>query len=130
MIYRRNSMKLIFTILQDEDSRKVIAALSAAGHSVTKMNSSGGFLRSGNTTLLIGSIDANVDKIIDIIKQNSRSRKQAMSSSSIPYNYTSIMGNEGTSSYGDFSGSSYDVEIDIGGATIFVMNCNKIMTEK
>lgn len=120
-------MKIIFTILQDEDSKKVISALSDAGHSVTKINSSGGFLRSGNTTLLIGSQDANVDSIIDVIKQNSHSRKQAMSSSYMPYNYSSVMGNEGTSALGDFSGSSYDVEIDIDGATIFVINCSKLM---
>src|SRR5665647_127800 len=114
-------MKIILTILQDEDSKKVISALSDAGHSVTKINSSGGFLRSGNTTLLIGSQDENVDCIIDIIKQNSHSRKQAMSSASMPYNYASVMGNEGASALGDFSGSSYDIEIDIDGATIFVI---------
>ena len=120
-------MKIIFTILQDEDSKKVISALSDAGHSVIKINSSGGFLRSGNTTLLIGSQDENVDCIIDIIKQNSHSRKQAISSSSMPYNYASVMGNEGASALGDFNGSSYDIEIDIDGATIFVINCSKLM---
>ena len=45
----------------------------------------------------------------------------------MPYNYASVMGNEGTSALGDFGGSSYDVEIDIDGATIFVINCSKLM---
>ena len=44
-------MKLIFAIVHDEDSPRLMAELNKADFRVTKVNSSGGFLRSGNTTL-------------------------------------------------------------------------------
>ena len=46
-------MKLIFAIVHDEDSPRLMAELNRAGFRVTKLNSTGGFLRSGNTTLMI-----------------------------------------------------------------------------
>ena len=55
-------MKLILAIVQDEDSVGVMDELNVNGFMVTKMCSSGGFLRAGNTTLLILflSVSANV----------------------------------------------------------------------
>jgi len=46
-------MKLILAIVSDEDGQKVMDELSEHGFGVTKLCSSGGFLKSGNTTLLI-----------------------------------------------------------------------------
>ena len=47
-------MKLIIAIVQDEDSSRLVSALMNEGYSVTKLATTGGFLRAGNTTLLLG----------------------------------------------------------------------------
>ena len=47
-------MKLIIAIVQDEDSEEVLEALTEENYRVTKLATTGGFLKSGNTTLLVG----------------------------------------------------------------------------
>jgi uncharacterized protein YaaQ len=105
-------MKMVFAIVHDEDGPKVMEQLNKGGFSVTKLSSSGGFLRAGNTTLLVGIEDDKVDEVIDIIKKKSKSRKQVINSSMTP----SGMG-------GMFI--PYPVEVVVGGATIFVLDVEK-----
>ena len=50
-------MKLIIAIVQDEDASRLISSLMNEGYSATKLATTGGFLRSGNTTLLLGVDD-------------------------------------------------------------------------
>jgi len=64
-------MKLIIAILPDNDSDSASKGLIDAGFRVTKIASTGGFLRKGSTTLLIGVEDAQVDDAIHAIRQNS-----------------------------------------------------------
>ena len=52
-------MKLIFAIVSDEDSPRLVSELNKKGYRVTRLNSSGGFLRSGNTTLMMVTDDEN-----------------------------------------------------------------------
>ena len=47
-------MKLIISIVQDEDASDVIEALTDENYRVTKLATTGGFLKSGNTTLMTG----------------------------------------------------------------------------
>lgn len=63
-------MKLIIAIIQDSDNEAVSGGLTSAGYRVTRTASTGGFLRRGNTTLLIGTEDERVDEAIQIIKDN------------------------------------------------------------
>lgn len=105
-------MKLVFAIVHDEDGHKVMKELNANGFSVTKLCSTGGFLRSGNTTLLVGVEEEKVDTVIDIIKKKSKSRKQILNSSAIPGNMNGMM-------------MPYPVEVVIGGATIFVLDVER-----
>ena len=72
-------MKLIITIIHERDRAKVSEPLLHAGHKFTKLASTGGFLRDGNCTLLIGAEDEQVDEILGIIRENCRSREQFMS---------------------------------------------------
>lgn len=60
-------MKLIIAIVQDSDSSHVSKALTEVGFRVTLIASTGGFLRSGNSTLLVGIPEDDVDKAIQII---------------------------------------------------------------
>ncbi len=63
-------MKMIIAILRDVDSDPVSHSLTSASYRVTVIASTGGFLRRGNTTLLIGTEDEKVDKALEIIKQS------------------------------------------------------------
>lgn len=63
-------MKMIIAILRDVDSDPVSHSLTSASYRVTVIASTGGFLRRGNTTLLIGTEDEKVDKALDIIRQS------------------------------------------------------------
>ncbi len=70
------SGKMIISIVQLEDAQKVIEALNRAGFGVTKLSSSGGFLRRGNATLMIGVQEEQVDEVLKIIKANTQPRAQ------------------------------------------------------
>ena len=61
-------MKLMAIIIQDKDSDKVMEALVGMGFSVTRMASTGGFLRKGNVTLLIGLEAGQVETVISILR--------------------------------------------------------------
>ena len=98
-------MKMVFAIVNKDDSNVVSEALTQNGFSVTKIATKGGFLSAGNTTLIIGTEDEKVDKVIKIIEEHSKSRKELVSIGSI-----------GTATY-----SPFPVEVTVGGATIFVL---------
>lgn len=102
-------MKMIIAIVQDEDSSRLISNLMNEGYSVTKLATTGGFLRAGNTTLLMGVNDDKLDGAIKIIEKVCKSRKQIAPSPS------PIAG--GTGAY-----VPYPIEVMVGGATVFVMD--------
>ncbi len=103
-------MKLIFAIVNDDDSHKVSKALTASGFFSTKLASTGGFLSSGNTTFLICTEDEKVQTAIDVIKEKSRRRKHLVQSAP---------------SVGMGSAASFPVEINVGGATIFITDVER-----
>lgn len=61
---------MIVAILQDEDAEASTQALSQSKLSVTRVASTGGFLRQGSSTLMIGVEDQDVDDAIEIINNN------------------------------------------------------------
>ncbi len=61
-------MKLIIAIVRDVDAGPVIDQLVTHGHRVTRVASTGGFLRRGNVTLLIGTEEQHVQPVIDILR--------------------------------------------------------------
>ena len=68
-------MKLIIAIVQDDYMSKVAKALMESKISSTKLSSTGGFLKAGNTTLVVGVEDDQVDTVIDLIKSVSSTQK-------------------------------------------------------
>ena len=62
-------MKLVLAIVKDDDAFDIMDTLNIEGFSVTKLASTGGFLKVGNTTLICGVEDEKVDNVIEIIKQ-------------------------------------------------------------
>jgi uncharacterized protein YaaQ len=61
-------MKLIIAIVRDIDAGPVIEELITHGHRVTRVASTGGFLRRGNVTLLIGTEEGQVQPVIDLLR--------------------------------------------------------------
>lgn len=106
-------MKLILAIVSNDDSSKVMKALVKENFKVTKLATTGGFFMSGNTTLLIGAQDDEVQNVVDIIGNNSKKRNKL-----VPNSITN-----------QFSGvfNEKPVEVKIGGATIFILDVFKFL---
>ncbi len=100
-------MKLIFAIVSSDDCASVMAALVKERFSVTKLATSGGFLKVGNATLLIGTEATKVEQVLKIIEAHSKSRKE-------------IVPIIGPSEIGIYSAQT--MEVPVGGATVFVID--------
>lgn len=105
-------MKLIIAIVSNEDSQPLQSSLTKANYSVTKLSTTGGFLKLGNTTFLIGTDDDRVDTCIDLIKKESQTRTEIVPS---------------TASYDLGRYASFPLEVSVGGATIFVVDIEKFV---
>ncbi|GIN58070.1 hypothetical protein J14TS2_48120 [Bacillus sp. J14TS2] len=101
-------MKLIMAVVQDQDSNRLMSALVDNNFRSTKLATTGGFLKSGNTTFMIGVEDVRVNKCLQIIRDNCKSRDQLMAP-------ISPMGGNADSYI------PYPVEVSVGGATVFVL---------
>ena len=62
-------MKLVMSIVRDQDAGRVIDALVAREFRATRINTAGGFLKRGNATLLVGVQDEEVDEVVGIFQQ-------------------------------------------------------------
>ncbi|GAA0320977.1 cyclic di-AMP receptor DarA [Bacillus carboniphilus] len=107
-------MKLILAVIQDQDSNRLLNALVEHNFRATKLASTGGFLKSGNTTFMIGTEDIRVQKALDIIRDNCKSREQMVAP-------VSPMGGNADSYV------PYPVEVEVGGATVFVLPVEQFM---
>jgi uncharacterized protein YaaQ len=65
--------KLIIAVVQNEDADAVVDALLEEEFRATRLASTGGFLRRGNTTLMIGADEDQVDRVLGLIRQHARS---------------------------------------------------------
>ena len=102
-------MKLVIAMLQDQDVNKLLGVLTQSGYTATKLASTGGFLRQGNTTVLIGVEDEKVPQVMDLIKKTCHSRKQLVTPlASVGRSMDNYIPNP--------------VEVLVGGATIFVVD--------
>lgn len=65
--------KLIIAVVQNEDADAVVDALLEQEFRATRLASTGGFLRRGNTTLMIGADEEQVDQVLDLIRSHATS---------------------------------------------------------
>ncbi|WP_028560755.1 cyclic-di-AMP receptor [Paenibacillus pinihumi] len=101
-------MKLVIAIVQDKDSNRLSNALIKDGFRATKLASTGGFLKAGNTTFMIGIEDERVPDVMQVIRSNCKVRDQLVTP-------VTPMGGT-TDSYIPFP-----VEVQVGGAAVFVV---------
>ena len=107
-------MKLVLAIVNNDDSVVAASALTGAGFFVTRLSTTGGFLMVGNTTLLIGTEDAEVGEVLSILKKHCVTRAQKPAP---------------TATFGQgLKDGSLPTTVTVGGATVFVLNVES--TEK
>lgn len=100
-------MKLIIAIVQDEDVEALTESLVSAGHRFTKVSTTGSFLRTGNSSLLIGVQDEQVEHVLAILKRTCRRRTQI----AVPYSPALEPG---------LLYMPENFEVEVGGAVVFV----------
>lgn len=100
-------MKLIVAIINSDDSQTVLSEITKAGFYATKLSTTGGFLRAGNLTLLMGVEDDKVDTLLEILRTNCRKREEITSVS--PAFESGVM-------------PAIPIQITVGGATVFVLD--------
>ncbi len=105
-------MKLLISIVQDADVNFLMDALTESGYRVTRLSTTGGFLKKGNTTLLIGVEEEELDEVLDIIESNCKRRNTT----------TTIINPSAESS---LLTNTVPVDITVGGATIFILDVDQ-----
>ncbi len=70
-------MKLVIVILGDGEAEAAVRNLVEAGFRVTRVASSGGFLRRGNTTLLMGMEPEKVDQALAVVRRDALRGRRA-----------------------------------------------------
>lgn len=105
-------MKMIVSIVNSDDERKLTDGLVQKGYRSTTISTTGGFFRQGNATILIGTEDEKVDDVLEIIRTSCHTRTQHVNP--LP----PVME----------SGELYmpsPVEVQVGGAVVFVLNVDR-----
>ncbi len=105
-------MKMIIAIMQGENEKTVTEELNKAGFMVTKLSSTGGFLKQKNSTILVGTEDEKVEKAVAIIKH--------FAGTTITKTYSSASMNDTQMLPG--TDMLIPVEVRKGGCTIFVVD--------
>lgn len=101
-------MKLIIAIVQDQDVSLLRDDLTENKFHMTKLASSGGFLKTGNSTLLIGTPEERVEEALKIISDNCEARETTTSMLNLSTPQEPFM--------------PMPMDILIGGATVFVLD--------
>ena len=102
-------MKLILAIIQLDDVASVIRHLAKSGFFSTKLTSAGGFLKEGNVTIMVGVEEERLEEALDIINKFSHSRSKLVPTPSLDSMDSSL------------------TEVTVGGATVFVLDCEQFL---
>lgn len=105
-------MKLIVAVIHKDDAVEVTGRLSKAGFMSTRLSTTGGFLRAGNVTLLIGTEDKKVDAVLEVLRSCCSRRTEIISATAGNY---------------DQFFPAQPVEVTVGGATVFVLDVDRFI---
>ena len=104
-------MKLLIGIINSDDSSDLLSEITKASFRATKLATSGGFLRAGNVTVLVGVEDERVDELVSIFEKCCSKRVQTVPT--VP------------AFIGEGFLNTAPVQITIGGATIFIIDVDR-----
>lgn len=107
-------MKLLVIIIQKEDSKKLEQALISQKFQLTRFEGLGGFLQKKNATYIIGTKDEKVSNILDLVKNNCKSKEEVVSPP-----VAQALG------LGEVVPQAGATKIKIGGAIVFILPCEK-----
>jgi uncharacterized protein YaaQ len=105
-------MKMVIAIVHVDDAAGLVKALSQSGYGVTHVKTAGGFLRKQNATILVGVPERDVDKVIEIIRSRCHARTEQVSPLPPVVEPGEVY-------------MPYPMEVEIGGATIFVIDVER-----
>jgi uncharacterized protein YaaQ len=105
-------MKLVLAVVQAEDASGLLTQLANRGFRTTRIRTAGGFLRESNATVFVGVEDHEVEAVVQTIRHSCTTRQQQITA--IP----AVM------EPGEFF-LPYPVEVEVGGATIFVLDVDR-----
>jgi uncharacterized protein YaaQ len=105
-------VKLAICIVHNRDKNKITDELVRAGFKFTIVGSTGGFLREGSSTFLIGLEDSELPALRAVVEQNCCAREQMVNVSAFE-----------PGPPGAFIPSP--VKVPVGGAVLFVMNVDE-----
>lgn len=106
-------MKLLICVVQDNDVNPLMEDLVEHEFRVTKLSSTGGFLRSGNTTLFLGLEEEKIDAVMEIIRRNCKRRSTITPVINPQFDASSVY-------------QSIPIEIEVGGATVFQLDIDQM----
>ena len=107
-------MKLAICIVHNRDRNKLTDELLKAGFKFTVIGSTGGFLREGNSTLLLGVEDELASSLKEIVQRSCKAREQMVN----------VMPFEAAPP-GAFIPSP--VKVPVGGAVMFFIDVNEFV---
>ncbi len=111
----KEKQKLILAVLSGDDYEDTISALTENGFFVTVLNSSGGFFRRKNVTVMIGTDSAKCERVLEILRENAGLREQTT------YQNLSAPGCEQMAMLPPMA-----IKKNAGGATVFIMDLDSI----
>ena len=106
-------MKLVIGIINSDDANDLLTEITKASFQATKLSTSGGFLKMGNVTVLVGVEDEKVDEVVEIFR-SCCSRRSQMIPTTPPYMSEGFV-------------SAAPVQVTIGGATLFIIDVDKMI---
>jgi uncharacterized protein YaaQ len=107
-----DAQKLLVIIVADVDADGLVRAMVQRGHPATKIGSTGGFLRRGNTTLLSGVPAVEVDEVLTLVRRLCPARSELLTLGALPL-------------AGEVPFIAEPVEVRVGGAVVFVLNVER-----
>jgi uncharacterized protein YaaQ len=109
---RPDPTKLVMMIVSDTDADQLMGALVEKGYPVTKIGSTGGFLRRGNVTVFSGVAESEVENVMELVTDICHARKEFVPVQTLPF-------------IGDGSFSAEPIEVRVGGAIVFVLDVDR-----
>ncbi|MHB8577852.1 MAG: cyclic-di-AMP receptor [Dehalococcoidia bacterium] len=112
-VIRGGGQKLMIMVVADADADKLIRALVSHGYPATKIGSTGGFLRRGNTTIMSGVGEYEVDEVMQHVQHYCHARTEFIPLQALPIT-------------GDGAPVIDPMEVRVGGAVVFILNIERM----
>lgn len=112
-------MKLVVAVVRDEYAGQLSDNLTREGFGATKLASTGGFLKAGNSTFLIGVEADRLEQVLAIIAHSCPARKTVKGD--LTFAEGALL------AAGATPGGPLPREVTVGGATVFVLGVERML---